>query len=192
VTHHDKNKKLARRLGLVVVFMIGLSFAAVPMYRVFCQKTGFGGTVIIGGKAPDKMDKREITVLFDARVDSSLPWDFKPETREMTVHVGEKSLVSFIGSNLSANTTTGAAVYNVTPEKVGEYFHKIQCFCFNKQELGPGKTAHFPVVFYLDPALLKDPEMDDVTDVTLSYTFYPADSKALDKAIENYGTKKRE
>jgi cytochrome c oxidase assembly protein subunit 11 len=172
--------------------MIGLTAASVPLYRLFCQKTGYNGTVQIGGTVPKNISKREITILFDARVDSSLPWDFKPETRKMTVHVGQQALVSFVGSNLSAQETSGAAIYNVTPDKIGAYFHKTQCFCFNKQTLGPGKTAHFPVVFYIDPSILNDPQLADVTDMTLSYTFYPADSKALDKAIETYGTKSRE
>ena len=172
--------------------MIALTAVSVPLYRLFCQKTGYNGTVQKGGTAPDHVSQREITILFDARVDPGLPWEFKPETRKMTVHIGQKSLVSFTGSNLSASETTGTAIYNVTPDKIGEYFHKTQCFCFDKQTLGPGKTAHFPVVFYIDPSILKDPLMDDVTDITLSYTFYPADSKILDKAIEKFGTKAKE
>lgn len=188
----QKNKRLARNMGLVVVFMIALSFASVPLYRVFCQVTGFDGTVIIGGKAPDKIEERQITILFDSRVDSGLPWEFKPEVRKMTVHIGQQALISFQGSNLSSKTTIGTAVYNVTPEKAGQYFHKIECFCFNRQELNGGKTAHFPVVFYLSPEILQDPEMNDVSDITLSYTFYSADSKALDRAIENYGSKPRQ
>lgn len=183
----EKNKKLGRNMAFVVLFMIALSFASVPLYRVFCQVTGFDGTVQIGGKAPDKMDKREITILFDSRVDSGLPWEFRPETRKMKVHIGQQALISFKGSNLSAQDTIGTAVYNVTPEKAGKYFHKTQCFCFARQELAPGKTAHFPVMFYVDPSILEDSQMDDVTDITLSYTFYASDSNALDRAIENYG-----
>lgn len=190
-TQHEKNKKLARNMGLVVLFMVMLSFASVPLYRVFCQVTGFDGTtqMRLGGKPPEKIDKREITILFDSRVDASLPWDFRPETRKMTVHIGQQGLVSFQGSNLSAKNTIGTAVYNVTPEKAGKYFFKTQCFCFDRQELAPGKSAHFPVMFYVDPSILDDPQMDDVTDITLSYTFYHADSDALDKAISNFGGK---
>ncbi|MDB5478459.1 MAG: cytochrome c oxidase assembly protein [Alphaproteobacteria bacterium] len=183
----NKNNKSAAFIAAIVLGMIALSFASVPLYRVFCRVTGFDGTVQVGGKAPDKIDKRQVTISFDARVDSGLPWEFRPETRKMDVHVGQQALVSFMGTNLSANDTIGTAVYNVVPEKAGIYFHKTQCFCFAKQELGPGKTAHFPVMFYLDPAMLADREMDDVTDITLSYTFFPTDSKALDRAIENYG-----
>jgi cytochrome c oxidase assembly protein subunit 11 len=185
--NNKNNRKVGLILFSVILFMVALTAVSVPLYRIFCQKTGYAGTVQIGGKAPDKISKREINILFDARVDPSLPWEFKPETRKMTVHVGQQALVSFIGSNLSAAETTGTAIYNVTPDKIGEFFHKTQCFCFNKQTLGAGKTAHFPVVFYVDPSILDDPTMDDVTDVTLSYTFYPAESKKLDKAIENYG-----
>lgn len=176
----------------VILFMIALTAVSVPLYRLFCQRTGYNGTVQVGGAVPTKISKREITILFDARVDGGLPWEFKPETRKMTVHVGQQALVSFIGTNLSARQTTGTALYNVTPDKIGGYFHKTQCFCFDKQTLGPGKSAHFPVMFYIDPSILNDPLLSDVTDMTLSYTFYPADSKVLDKAIENYGSKARE
>lgn len=188
-----KNQKILIAGFGIVAAMIALTFASVPLYRIFCQMTGYEGTVQVGGVAPgaDKISNRKIAILFDARTDKSLPWQFGPETRRMDVRVGEQSLISYQGTNISAKQTVGTAVYNVTPDKAGRYFHKTQCFCFNRQELGPGKTAHFPVVFYLDPAMLDDPEMDDVTDITLSYTFYATDSKNLDAAIEKYGDKQR-
>lgn len=179
----DKNRKTARVALMTVAFMVGLSFAAVPLYRLFCQVTGFDGTTMIGGTAPGKVSERRITVLFDGRTDPGLPWHFKPETRKMTVNIGQQGLISFMGKNQSAGQTTGTALYNVTPLKAGKYFHKTQCFCFARQDLGPGKTTHFPVAFYIDPAILKDREMDDVTDIVLSYTFYAADSDALDTAM---------
>lgn len=185
-----RNKKIFWTMMTIVVVMIGLSFAAVPFYKKFCQLTGIDGTVTRVAKAPDTIDKREITVLFDARVDSGLPWEFKPEIRKMTVHVGQQGIASYEADNLSANKTIGAALYNVTPESVAKYFHKIQCFCFTEQLLNGGETAHFPVIFFIDPAILKDPDVEDITDITLSYTFYAANSKAIDRAITHYGQKR--
>lgn len=189
---HARNRRMLLGVVVVVVAMIGLSFASVPLYRVFCEVTGIDGTVTRVDRAPKEISARKIDVLFDARVDSGLPWDFRPEKRKMTVHVGQQGLIAFQGDNLSAKTTIGTAVYNVTPEKVAKYFHKTQCFCFAEQLLNAGETAHFPVVFFIDPEILKDPEMDDVTDITLSYTFYAANSAALDRAIAHYGQKRQE
>lgn len=186
----DKNKKTALALAAIVVAMVGLCAISVPLYRLFCERTGYAGTIQRGGAAPQKISERTITILFDARTDNGLPWEFKPEQVKMTVKVGQQGLASFVASNLSAFSTTGTALYNVTPDAAGQYFHKTQCFCFAQQILEPGKTAHFPVIFYLDPKLLKDPDMDDVTDITLSYTFFSADSKNLDTAIEKYGQKR--
>jgi cytochrome c oxidase assembly protein subunit 11 len=184
-----KNKRTALVILAVVAAMVGLSFAFVPLYRLFCEMTGFAGTPAIGKDAPEKTLARKITISFDGRVDPGLPWDFRPEKRRITVHVGQQGLISYRGKNLSARATTGTAVYNVTPDKAGKYFTKTQCFCFAEQSLGPGKTAHFPVVFYVDPTIAKDREMDDVTDITLSYTFFPANSKALDDALSAYGAR---
>lgn len=183
----NKNNKTALIVVGIVIAMIGVSFAAVPLYRIFCQMTGFGGTTMLAEKAPGAVGTRTITISFDARVDHSLPWDFKPEKRKMDVLVGQQGLMNFVASNVSAKTTTGTAVYNVTPEIAGRYFMKTQCFCFAEQALAPGKSGDFPVVFYVDPKILQDPEMDNVTDITLSYTFFATGSKALDKAIETYG-----
>lgn len=185
-----KNKKILFGVIGVVVVMIALSFASVPLYSLFCKATGLDGTVTRADALPSTIDKREITVLFDARVDSGLPWDFRPEQRKVTVKIGQQGLIAFKADNISAQKTVGTAVYNVTPEKVAKYFHKTQCFCFAEQLLNGGETAHFPVVFFIDPAILKDEEMDDVTDITLSYTFFAANSKALDRAISTYGLKK--
>jgi cytochrome c oxidase assembly protein subunit 11 len=188
----DKNTKIARILLVVIIVMVALSFAAVPLYKRFCQMTGFGGTPLISKTLPDHILKRRITISFDARVDSSLPWDFKPEQRKTSIAIGQQGIMSFTADNLSAKETTGTAVYNITPDKAGAYFHKTQCFCFAQQSLKPGGNAHFPVMFFVDPSINDDPEMDDVTDITLSYTFYAADSKALDKAISTYGQKPRQ
>lgn len=184
-----KNKKVMLTVVGVVAFMVALSFASVPLYSLFCRVTGLDGTVTRADRLPDTIDARTITVSFDARVDQGLPWDFRPEQRKVTVKIGQQGLIAFKADNISAKTTIGTAVYNVTPEKVAKYFHKTQCFCFAEQLLNGGETAHFPVVFFIDPEILKDEEMDDVTDVTLSYTFFAANSKALDRAISHYGQK---
>jgi cytochrome c oxidase assembly protein subunit 11 len=186
----QKNKKSATIILLIVVAMIGLSFAAVPLYSMFCRKTGFAGTPLISSTLPDHVLKRRITVSFYTRVDNSLPWEFKADKSDVKLAVGQQGMMSFTASNLSANETTGTAIYNVTPDKVAKYFHKTQCFCFGAQNIGPGKTAQLPVVFFVDPSIANDAEMDDITDIALSYTFFAANSKALDKAISTYGQKK--
>lgn len=171
----------------VVLAMGSLSFASVPLYRIFCQMTGYDGTTQEGGTLPDKIVDRDIRILFDARVDSGLPWDFGPEQKHLTVKVGQQGFISYQAKNLAGGKTTGTAVYNVTPDKVGKYFHKTQCFCFAEQSIAPGKIAHFPVVFFVDPSIMDDPTLDDVTDITLSYTFFATESDALDKALSDYG-----
>lgn len=191
---HNKNARMAVSVLTVVVAMIGLSFASVPLYRLFCQVTGFNGTTMLAAAPPseDQIVDREITVLFDTRVDSGLPWDFKPERRKVTVKIGQQGLIAFKASNLSARPTAGTAVYNVSPPKMGQYFNKTQCFCFEEQVIGGGRTAEMPVMFFIDPAIVEDRQMDDITDVTLSYTYYPANSAALDRAIEAFGDAPRQ
>jgi cytochrome c oxidase assembly protein subunit 11 len=166
--------------------MILLSFASVPLYRAFCQVTGFGGTTQVAQAVPNKISDRVITVQFNADIASDLPWDFHPEQRTVDVRLGEKALVSFLAENQTAQASTGTALYNVTPPKVGQYFKKIECFCFGLQTLEPQQKAHMPVVFFLDPALVDDPNMNDVQTVTLSYTFYKAESKELETAMERF------
>jgi cytochrome c oxidase assembly protein subunit 11 len=190
-TTADKNRRVARIVLIVVAAMIGLSFASVPLYDLFCRITGFGGTPQMSKTLPDHVDARQVTVTFDARVDTGLPWQFGPEKRKVTVHIGQQGMISFKAVNHSARTTVGTALYNVTPEKIGKYFNKTQCFCFAEQALEGGKDAHFPVLFYIDPAILKDPEMENITDITLSYTFFPAGSQALDKAMTQLGQGKK-
>lgn len=180
------NKRVVRYILVTLVFMVALSFAAVPLYRMFCSITGLDGTMRIGEEAPGKASERVITISFDARVNQGLPWMFKPEKRKIDVFVGQSGVISYEGTNISSRRTKGTALYNVTPFKVGKYFYKTQCFCFAEQTLDGGKTAHFPVMFYIDPSFLKDPEMDDVSDITLSYTFYDADSEALQNALTNF------
>jgi cytochrome c oxidase assembly protein subunit 11 len=157
------------------VVMLGLSFAAVPLYRAFCSLTGFAGTPQIAEKAPATRGQRTMSVSFDTNV-GDLPWKFEPELRSVRVQTGETKTVFFKVTNLSQRETAGVAAYNISPDQAGGWFNKISCFCFDVTHLGPGQTAELPVVFFLDPALEKDETMAQVDSVTLSYTFF-ADKK---------------
>lgn len=165
--------------GAVVLGMLGLSFAAVPLYRAFCQATGFGGTTQVAESAPATRGQRTLTVRFDNNVASGLPWRFEPETPSIRLRTGETATVFYRVTNLSDQPTSGVATYNVSPDQAGSYFSKLACFCFSEQHLGPRETAEWPVVFFLDPALETDETMANVGGVTLSYTFYaPKGEKA--------------
>lgn len=157
--------------------MVGLAFASVPLYRLFCQVTGFGGTPRIdtAAAAAEGTSSRVITVRFDGTVNSALPWRFTPDQRALRVHPGESTLATFTARNLGATAVTGTATYNVTPNKAAPYFVKVQCFCFTRQVLAPGQEVPMPVSFFVDPEILNDPATRDVTTITLSYTFFPAD-----------------
>ncbi|MBC6405711.1 MAG: cytochrome c oxidase assembly protein [Rhodospirillales bacterium] len=162
-------------LGLVVCGMVGLSFAAVPLYRLFCQVTGYGGTPQIADAVPDAPFERQMKIRFDANVAPGLPWQFEPEVRQVTVKIGEPTLIYYKARNMGELATAGTATFNVTPLKVGQYFGKVQCFCFTEQVLQPGQEIDMGVSFFVDPALAEDPNLDEVKTVTLSYTFF-ADS----------------
>ena len=186
-------KELARRNRRVmicalifVVVMIGVCFAAVPLYRVFCSATGLSGTPQRGKVAVHTAaaNARTITIRFDSSVDGALPWDFRPEQQTLDLKIGQTGFASFIAHNLIDQPTRGIAVYNVSPFKVGKYFTKTQCFCFSDQPLAPHQTAHLPVIFYVDPKFQADVNMADVQEITLSYRFYPAGSRSLDAATQ--------
>jgi cytochrome c oxidase assembly protein subunit 11 len=159
-------------LASVVIGMLGLTAAAVPLYRLFCQATGYGGTTQRAEAAPDQGLDRTITVRFNADVDPDLPWSFAPEQRQVEVRIGEQSLAFFRARNRSDHAIVGQATYNVTPFKAGPYFSKIACFCFEQQVLQPGQEVDMPVSFYVDPAILDDRNTQDVHTITLSYTFF--------------------
>ncbi|UGV24809.1 cytochrome c oxidase assembly protein [Rhodopseudomonas boonkerdii] len=160
--------------GLVVAFMVGASYAAVPFYNWFCRVTGFNGTTMVAAGAPASGPiGRKIAVRFDANVAPGLPWKFVPEQSEIEVRIGEVVTVFYTVTNQSARTTYAQAAYNVAPLTVGAYFQKINCFCFTDQTLGPGEKREMPVVFYVDPKLAADSENDGLNSITLSYTFYP-------------------
>lgn len=158
-----------------ITFMTGLGWASVPLYRVFCQATGLNGTTQRGLQAPGAVD-RTIRIDFDTNVSPKLPWKFAPEDRSDTVAIGARDMAFFTATNTSDHPITGTATFNVQPAEAGKYFTKIQCFCFTQQTLKPGETARMPVIFYVDPKILKDPDAADVQTITLSYTFYPVDS----------------
>ena len=160
--------------GLVVVLMVGASYAAVPFYNWFCRATGFNGTTQVATSAPTSAPlARKLAVRFDANVTGGLPWKFEPEQSEIEVRIGEVVTVYYSVTNQSARTTTGQASYNVAPLNVGAYFQKINCFCFTEQTFAPGEKREMPVVFYVDPAIVKDGDNDGLSTITLSYTFYP-------------------
>jgi len=174
----------------VVLCMVGMSFAAVPLYKAFCRMTGYGGTtqVSIAAPSPDKVLKRTVEIRFNADTGPGLNWDFKPDQRKTQVQLGAQGLTTFSAKNRSNNTVTAVAVYNVTPPKAGAYFHKIQCFCFGEQSLKPGEKVDYPVVFFVDPSMDKDPNMQDVETITLSYTFFQKDDPRIDAALETLGS----
>lgn len=160
---------------VAICFMTGLAFASVPLYRLFCQVTGLNGTTQRGRQAPGAVNHR-INIDFDANVNAKLPWAFKPESPHETVDIGARDMVFFTARNRADHPITGTATFNVTPAQAGKYFTKIQCFCFTQQTLQPGETQRMPVIFYVDPKILDDPDARDVETITLSYTFYPVDS----------------
>lgn len=172
MTLKRQNRSLAYSLVAIVAGMVMLSFAAIPLYRIFCQVTGFGGTTQRGEiLAPEILD-RTITISFDANTDSNLPWQFKPMQHSQTVRIGEHTLTAYRAENLSNKPVTGMATFNVTPFEAGPYFHKIACFCFEQQTLQPGEVANMPVSYFIDPKIVDDPNLNGVKHITLSYTFF--------------------
>ncbi|MEZ5647818.1 MAG: cytochrome c oxidase assembly protein [Alphaproteobacteria bacterium] len=159
----------------VVVLMVGLSYASVPLYRLFCQVTGYGGTTQRAAAAPhESTSLRSFEIRFNADISPDLPWSFYPAQGPVTVKLGEETLIHYRARNNGNKPIVGTAVFNVTPDKVGRYFDKVQCFCFSEQRLEPGQEADLPVSFFIDPTLAKDASLNDIKTITLSYTFFPA------------------
>jgi cytochrome c oxidase assembly protein subunit 11 len=174
-----RDTTVAALCGLLVAFMVGASYAAVPFYNWFCRATGFNGTTQVATSAPEAAPlARKVAVRFDSNVAGGLPWKFEPEQTEIEVKIGEVVTVFYTVTNQSARTTIGQAAYNVAPLTVGSYFQKINCFCFTEQTMAPGEKREMPVVFYVDPALVADHENDGLNTITLSYTFYPVKEPA--------------
>jgi cytochrome c oxidase assembly protein subunit 11 len=172
MTGGRRNTILASVVVAVMAGMVGMSFAAIPLYRLFCAATGYGGTPSIGLAAAPGATEQTIRVRFNADTNPGLPWVFAPDQTEVALALGDEQVAFYHATNKSSRPVTGMALYNVTPEKVGKYFHKTACFCFNKQTLSGNQTMEFPVSFWVDPAIRSDPNTADVKVVTLSYTFF--------------------
>lgn len=187
-----RNTILAGGVVAVIFGMVGMSFAAIPLYRLFCAATGYGGTPNIGQTAAPGSSGQTIRVRFNADTNPGLPWTFAPDQLQVSLNLGDEQVAFYHATNQSNRPVTGMALYNVTPEKVGKYFHKTACFCFNKQTLSPNQSMEFPVSFWVDPAIRTDPNTADVKVITLSYTFFRSledaeKSGALEKAGPHIG-----
>ncbi|MEO0391746.1 MAG: cytochrome c oxidase assembly protein [Pseudomonadota bacterium] len=178
-----KNARTMLYCMTFVALMVGVSFAAVPLYELFCRVTGFGGTTQVADAELDDSAAtgRMISVRFNADTDPRLPWKFQAEQTEIDVEIGRSAMAYYTIENRTARPSTGMAVYNVTPLKAGKYFHKVQCFCFDEQTLEAGAAVDMPVLFYVDPEILEDRKMNDVDTITLSYTFFNAGEDLQDK-----------
>jgi cytochrome c oxidase assembly protein subunit 11 len=178
MTSGRRNVIVGSAVAVVIVGMVGMSFAAIPLYRLFCTATGYGGTPSIGLSTAPGSSGQSIRVRFNADTNPGLPWTFAPDQQEVSLNLGDEQVAFYHAANQSSRPVTGMALYNVTPEKVGKYFHKTACFCFNKQTLSPNQSMEFPVSFWVDPAIRTDPNTGDVKVITLSYTFF----RSLDDA----------
>lgn len=174
-------RRTALGTASIAAGMVALSFAAVPLYRAFCQATGFAGTTqrVEAAALPDQraLTGHTVKIRFDGNTSPGLPWQFRPEATEVSIRIGEKAMAFYKATNISAAAVTGRATYNVSPDVAGKYFKKIQCFCFNEQTLKAGETVDMPVTYYVDPAILDDPIARRIDEITLSYTFYPVDER---------------
>lgn len=176
-----KNARLVAVLGTVAVGMVGMSYAAVPLYDLFCRVTGYAGTTQVAAEKSAVVSERPIKVRFDAMV-TNIDWAFQPAQRQIELQVGENAVAFYRATNQSKVPLTGTATFNVTPLKAGAYFSKVECFCFTEQTLEPGQTVEMPVAFFVDPEISTDPNLDDVRTITLSYTFFPVDKPTERKA----------
>jgi cytochrome c oxidase assembly protein subunit 11 len=189
MTRSGRNTILAGAVGAVMAGMVGMSFAAIPLYRLFCAATGYAGTPNIGSAEAPGASGQTIRVRFNADTNPGLPWDFAPDQIEVSLPLGEQQVAFYHATNQSRQSVTGMALYNVTPEKVGKYFHKTACFCFNTQTLAAGQAMEFPVSFWVDPAIRSDPNTADIKVITLSYTFFRSlDDAARTGALAKAGT----
>ncbi|HVH37765.1 MAG TPA: cytochrome c oxidase assembly protein [Sphingomicrobium sp.] len=171
----QKNRRVGLTMALLAAAMVGLAFASVPLYRLFCQVTGFDGTPVRSEEAPGAV-AGQVGVRFDANIDPALPWRFEPVQQTVRIHPGAKTQILYRATNLTARVTTGRAIFNVTPLKAGQYFNKIECFCFTEQTLRGGQSVDMPVIFYVDPRIRDDEDTKDIDEITLSYTFYPVET----------------
>ncbi|UTW54910.1 cytochrome c oxidase assembly protein [Kordiimonas sp. SCSIO 12610] len=184
MTNLDKKNS---RVGILVagtaVLMVGMAYAAVPLYELFCQVTGYGGTTQEVAEVDSTVIERGIKVRFDASTHRDMAWEFKPSQNNQQLKIGEQSIAYYEAYNPTNKTIVGRATYNVTPHKAGSYFAKIDCFCFTEQVLKPGERIDMPVVYYIDPSIDEDPNLNEVTEVTLSYTFFALEGEEAEEAI---------
>ena len=176
----DKNQRVASLAVCGVVLMIGMAYAAVPFYRWFCQVTGFGGTTQVAASEAGEVLERTIRIRFSATTNRDLPWRFQPKQQVVTLKIGEQGLAYYEAENLADRPVTGQATFNVTPFEAGPYFNKIECFCFTEQRLQAGERVDMPVAFFVDPEIVDNKRLDDVTEITLNYTFFMLDDGASD------------
>lgn len=178
----DAKRKSNRRVAAICVAffcgMIGMAYAAVPLYTLFCQVTGYGGTTQRVTQYSDRVLDRDITIRFDANTAGGVPWKFAPVDRAITVRIGETAQAHYTATNMAATATGGRATFNVTPETAGAYFNKVECFCFTDTTLAAGETMDMPVIFFVDPDIVDVPELKNVKTITLSYTMFPIDKEA--------------
>ncbi|WP_308911920.1 cytochrome c oxidase assembly protein [Pseudokordiimonas caeni] len=175
----SRNNRVGIIVGVVALGMVGASYAAVPLYKLFCQVTGYGGTTSRAEGVTGEVLDRTMRVRFNASLNGDMPWQFKPAQHDQTVRLGEQALAYYEAYNPTDRAITGTATYNVAPLKVGGYFAKIDCFCFTEQTLQPGERVMMPVVYFIDPAMVEDRSVEEVTEVTLSYTFFVKDEKEV-------------
>ncbi|EIM72881.1 cytochrome C oxidase assembly protein [Nitratireductor aquibiodomus RA22] len=190
-TAGNRNRNAAILCVAVVSGMVGMAYAAVPLYQLFCQVTGYGGTTQRVEQYSDTILDQTITVRFDANT-NGVPWEFQPKQREVTLRLGETTQISYVSRNLSNEPTSGTATFNVSPARAGAYFNKVECFCFTEQELQPGQSYDMPVVFFVDPEIVKVPELKNLKTITLSYTFFPLEKKAPVAAAPKTNTNQNE
>ncbi len=171
----SRHRSVAFALAGLVTLMLGLSFAAVPLYQLFCQVTGYGGTTQRAESLPGEVLQQSVSIRFDANTARGIAWRFRPTTKPMQIRLGEQGLAFYQARNLSSESVRGTATFNVTPEGAGSYFSKIECFCFTEQVLAPGETVDMPVTFFVDPEMMNDPDARNIREITLSYTFFPVE-----------------
>lgn len=172
------DKRIAIACVAFFFSMVGLAYASVPLYQLFCQVTGFGGTTQRAELAPVQVLDQKMHVRFDANMGRDLAWEFEPVQREVELNIGETVQISYKAKNILNTPSTGTATFNVTPAAAGAYFNKMACFCFTETTLAPGEEMDMPVVFFIDPDIVNVPEMKDITTITLSYTFFAVDEPA--------------
>jgi cytochrome c oxidase assembly protein subunit 11 len=184
MTGGARNLRTLAVLGAFVAGMGGLAYASVPLYEIFCRVTGYGGTTQVAGVKSTEMIDRVMKVRFDSNVNPALDWTFSPAVKSMDLKVGENALAFYRAENQGAEIIVGTATFNVTPDKAGLYFNKVDCFCFTEQVLKPGQKVDMPVTFFIDPTIAEDPNLEDVTTITLSYTFFRADDQSAAERVE--------